>query len=148
MTFHVYSILSLPAERIFPYIQSRFGESATAGDMAHAHLVNDVRPTDGEAVAADLDGRLARLEGLEERVAAVCGAVAGRIAFATSLGLEDQAVLHAIGQIAADAHVKKLVLSHRMLRTLGKESQTQAEIRKRYWGPLEFANVLDCFPVK
>ena len=68
--------------------------------MAHAHPVNDVRPTDGEAVATDLDGRLARLERLEERIAAVCGAVAGRIAFSTSLGLEDQAILHAI---AADA---------------------------------------------
>jgi hypothetical protein len=35
-----------------------------------------------------------------------------------------------------------------MLRTLGKEEQTQAEIRKRYSGPLDFANDLDCFPVK
>jgi ribonuclease BN (tRNA processing enzyme) len=53
-----------------------------------------------------------------------------------------------IGQIAGDAHVKNLVLSHRMLRTLGKEDQTQSEIRKRYAGPLEFANDLDCFLVK
>ena len=53
-----------------------------------------------------------------------------------------------IGQIAGDAHVKHLVLSHRMLRTLGKEDQTQSEIRKRYAGPLEFANDLDCFPVR
>jgi ribonuclease BN (tRNA processing enzyme) len=50
-----------------------------------------------------------------------------------------------IGQIARDAHVKHLALSHRMLRTLGKESQTQAEIRKRFSGPMEFANDLDCF---
>ena len=53
-----------------------------------------------------------------------------------------------IGQIAADANVKSLVLSHRMLRTLGNEDQTQAEIRKRYSGPIAFANDLDCFPVK
>jgi len=53
-----------------------------------------------------------------------------------------------IGQIAAEAHIKKLVLSHRMLRTLGKEDQTLSEIRKRYSGPVEFANDLDCFPVK
>lgn len=53
-----------------------------------------------------------------------------------------------IGQIAADARVKSLVLSHRMLRTLGKEDQTQSEIRKRYSGPVAFANDLDCFPVK
>ena len=53
-----------------------------------------------------------------------------------------------IGQIAGDAHVKHLVLSHRMLRTLGKEDQTQLEISKRYPGPVTFANDLDCFPVK
>lgn len=53
-----------------------------------------------------------------------------------------------IGEIAGDAHVKRLVLSHRMLRTLGKESQTKTEIAKRYAGPVEFANDLDCFPVK
>ena len=53
-----------------------------------------------------------------------------------------------IGQIAADAHVKNLVLSHRMLRTLGKEDQTLAEIRKHYSGLVTFANDLDCFPVK
>jgi len=52
-----------------------------------------------------------------------------------------------IGQIAADAKVKRLVLSHRMLRTLGKEDQTLAEIRKRYSGPVTFADDLDCFPV-
>jgi len=53
-----------------------------------------------------------------------------------------------IGEIAAEAHVKQLVLSHRMLRTLGKEDQTLTEIRKRYQGPVAFANDLDCFPVK
>ena len=52
-----------------------------------------------------------------------------------------------IGRIAAGAHVRHLVLSHRMLRTLGKEDQTRAEIRKHYDGPLEFANDLDCFAV-
>jgi ribonuclease BN (tRNA processing enzyme) len=53
-----------------------------------------------------------------------------------------------IGQIAEQAHVKKLVLSHRMLRTLGKEDQTLAEIRKKYAGPVEFANDLDCYVVR
>jgi ribonuclease BN (tRNA processing enzyme) len=52
-----------------------------------------------------------------------------------------------IGEIAAKAQAKKLVLSHRMLRTLGKEDQTLAEIKKRYSGPVTFANDLDCFPV-
>ena len=53
-----------------------------------------------------------------------------------------------IGQIAGDAHVKNLVLSHHMLRTVGKECETEAQIRKRYSGPITFANDLDCFPVK
>jgi len=53
-----------------------------------------------------------------------------------------------IGQIAAEAHVKSLVLSHRMLRTLGKEEQTLAEIRKHYAGSVTFANDLDCFKLK
>jgi ribonuclease BN (tRNA processing enzyme) len=53
-----------------------------------------------------------------------------------------------IGVIAANAHVKQLVLSHRMLRTLGNEKETQAEIRRRYAGPIHFANDLDCFPVR
>jgi len=52
-----------------------------------------------------------------------------------------------IGTTAANAHVKQLVLSHRMLRTLGKEKDTEAEIRRRYSGPIAFANDLDCFPV-
>lgn len=52
-----------------------------------------------------------------------------------------------IGQVAAAAHVKHLVLSHRMLRTLGKEDETRAEIAKHYAGPLDFANDLDCFPL-
>ncbi|HEX6495701.1 MAG TPA: MBL fold metallo-hydrolase [Acidobacteriaceae bacterium] len=55
-----------------------------------------------------------------------------------------------IGTTAAKAHVKQLVLSHRMLRTLGpeKQQQTQTEIRRHYSGPLQFAADLDCFPVK
>ncbi|MBV9999497.1 MAG: MBL fold metallo-hydrolase [Verrucomicrobia bacterium] len=52
-----------------------------------------------------------------------------------------------IGQIAQAAHVKRLVLSHRMLRTLGKEAQSLEEIRKKFAGPVAFANDLDCFSV-
>jgi ribonuclease BN (tRNA processing enzyme) len=52
-----------------------------------------------------------------------------------------------IGQIAQEAHVKRLVLSHRMLRTLGKEEETQSEISKKFSGPVAFANDLDCFRV-
>lgn len=53
-----------------------------------------------------------------------------------------------IGTIAANARVMQLVLSHRMLRTLGNENKTENEIRQHYSGPVTFANDLDCFPVK
>jgi ribonuclease BN (tRNA processing enzyme) len=53
-----------------------------------------------------------------------------------------------IGEIAANAHVKQLVLSHRMLRTLGKEDETETEITLHYPGPIAFANDLDCFPLQ
>ncbi len=52
-----------------------------------------------------------------------------------------------IGRVAGAAAVKALVLSHRMSRTLGREAETQAEIEKKYTGPLSFADDLDCYAV-
>jgi ribonuclease BN (tRNA processing enzyme) len=48
-----------------------------------------------------------------------------------------------IGLIAKNAAVKKLVISHRMKRTLGSEEQTEQYIRKGYSGDIIFANDLD-----
>ena len=50
-----------------------------------------------------------------------------------------------IGRIARDAKVRSLVLSHRMLRTLGKEDASLGLIRKHYNGPVSFANDLECY---
>ena len=44
-----------------------------------------------------------------------------------------------IGYISKESKVKNLVLSHRMLRTLGKEDITKKEIRKYYEGKINFA---------
>ncbi len=52
-----------------------------------------------------------------------------------------------IGRIARDAGVKRLILSHRMLRTLGREDETTAAVRQSYAGSVTFANDLDCFPI-
>jgi ribonuclease BN (tRNA processing enzyme) len=52
-----------------------------------------------------------------------------------------------IGRIAATASVKRLVLSHRMQRRLGKEPETQKAVSERYAGPVSFADDLDCFTV-
>jgi len=45
---------------------------------------------------AGLDKRLAALATLEDRLREIARTVKGRVAFSTSLGLEDQAILHAI----------------------------------------------------
>ena len=50
-----------------------------------------------------------------------------------------------IGRIAKTAAVGRVVLSHRMLRTLGRESETRAVIARVYSGPVAFADDLDCF---
>jgi len=45
-----------------------------------------------------------------------------------------------IGQIAKQSKTKMLILSHRMLRTLGKEAESKREIKKYYKGNIKFAN--------
>ena len=50
-----------------------------------------------------------------------------------------------IGRIAKAANVKALVLSHRMLRTLGHEAETRRVIASAWSGPMAFADDLDCF---
>ncbi len=50
-----------------------------------------------------------------------------------------------IGRIAKSAGVAQVVLSHRMRRTLGRESETRSLISRVYPGPVAFAEDLDCF---
>ncbi|MBI3900477.1 MAG: MBL fold metallo-hydrolase [Gammaproteobacteria bacterium] len=52
-----------------------------------------------------------------------------------------------IGRIAAQAGVKRLVLSRRTRQTLGSEEATLAAVRTRYVGPVGFAEDLGCFAV-
>jgi ribonuclease BN (tRNA processing enzyme) len=52
-----------------------------------------------------------------------------------------------IGHIASKANVKSIVLSHRMLRTLGRESETMAAIAAVYHGSVTFSDDLGCFPL-
>ncbi|NND65915.1 MAG: MBL fold metallo-hydrolase [Gammaproteobacteria bacterium] len=53
----------------------------------------------------------------------------------------------AIGEIAAEAKVGRVVLSHRMLRALGHEPETLEAIEKNYSGAVNFADDNDCFVV-
>ena len=85
-------------------VQARTGGSAGAPtDLSHVSAGGSAlskggaaTPAGGETVAAALDAALPALKTLEARLVAIADAVPGRIAFSTSLGLEDQAVLHGI----------------------------------------------------
>lgn len=50
-----------------------------------------------------------------------------------------------IGQIAGKAEVGRLVLSHRMRRTLGREAESERLIHEDYAGPMTFADDGECF---
>lgn len=50
-----------------------------------------------------------------------------------------------IGEIAAQAKIKQLVLAHRRPVTLGKEVQLQAVIARSYKGAIAYADDLSCF---
>jgi ribonuclease BN (tRNA processing enzyme) len=50
-----------------------------------------------------------------------------------------------IGQVAAQAGVRMLILGHRTNRTRGVESQSRVAIEKSYGGPVLFANDLECW---
>ena len=52
-----------------------------------------------------------------------------------------------IGEIAEKAKAGSVVISHRMLRTLGKEKETNCEIRRNYEGEIDYANDKDKYKV-
>lgn len=64
--------------------------SASGGPPPDAHSASQ------QAKAAELDQRLASLATLEERLNAIRAAIEGPVALSTSLGIEDQAITHAI----------------------------------------------------
>jgi phosphoadenosine phosphosulfate reductase len=86
--------------------------------MSHPRRIILSRLSNGEATAAGLNGRLMQLDGLEDRIAAISGAVGGPVAFATSLGLEDQAILHAIAQVGGAVDVVTLDTGRHFPETL------------------------------
>ena len=80
---------------------------------------------------------LAALDSLEARVVAIAGAELGPVAFSTSLGLEDQAILHAIARTAADIDVFTLDTGRHFPETLETldRSQQRYGLRVRVIAP-------------
>lgn len=66
----------------------------------------------------DLDAALAGLDSLEARIALIARTVEGRKSFSTSLGLEDQAVLHAIAASESEFDVFMLDTGRHFPETL------------------------------
>lgn len=67
---------------------------------------------------------------------------------ADAIALNLHAKPSAIGKGAADANVRRLVLSHLMARSLNTLDDNLALIRKRYTGPIDIAADLGCYSLK
>ena len=92
-------------------------------------MMAPVSGTKGESdLALLLRARLHAAESLEGRVALIAHAMPGRIAFSTSLGLEDQAVLHAIAQSGAKVDIFTLDTGRHFPETL----ETLGASERRY----------------
>jgi len=82
-------------------------------------------PIDRRAMAEALDRKLSKLNDLEDRLAVLHSMVKGRIAFSTSLGKEDQALLHAIAAARCDADVFTLDTGRLFPETLETLERTE-----------------------
>lgn len=76
------------------------------------------RSENRQDAGAGLSHRLAALDSLEARIGAIAGAGEGPVAFSTSLGLEDQAILHAIAETHAGIDVFTLDTGRHFPETL------------------------------
>jgi phosphoadenosine phosphosulfate reductase len=89
-------------------------------------------PTGAGGVAGDLDTHLRSLDGLEARLAEIRRHAPGPIAFSTSLGIEDQAVLHAIAETASGTGAKVDVFTLDTGRLFPETVETIARSEQRY----------------
>jgi ribonuclease BN (tRNA processing enzyme) len=140
----------------------------TAGGTEASTVVNDERfrltatpvhhgPVPALAWRVDIAGRVVAVSGdmngdnhtLEKLASGADLLIAHNAVLEGAKGVERN--LHmppsVIGEIASIAKVKHLVLSHRMNRTLGRETESASFIRQNYHGPMEFADDGDCFSV-
>jgi len=75
-------------------------------------------PAEAARSVADLNERLAELPSLEDRLLEITRTIPGRVTFSTSLGLEDQAILHAIATSGAAIDVFTLDTGRHFPETL------------------------------
>ena len=75
-------------------------------------------PTQGQALAQALDAALAKETSLEARLTLIAEAIPRRVSFSSSLGIEDQAILHAIAKSGAAIDVFTLDTGRHFYETL------------------------------
>ena len=80
---------------------------------------------DAATTAVALDADLARLNSLEDRIRAITVAIPGRIAFSSSLGIEDQAITHAIAGARAKVDIFTLDTGRHFPETLDTLFETE-----------------------
>ena len=93
--------------------------------LAHPSSPNALRPSEarlGLDVSA-LALRFGETDSLEDRIRLMAHAVPGRIAFSTSLGIEDQAILHASAQSGAGIDVFTLDTGRLFAETIAASEQ-------------------------
>lgn len=87
----------------------------------------DAHSASQQALAAELDRKLTGLSTLEERVEAIRAAIDGPVAFSTSLGIEDQAITHAIATTGAEIDIFTLDTGRHFPETLDTLFDTEGK---------------------
>ncbi len=80
---------------------------------------------DGASIAARVNDALSALRTIEDRITAIAGAFDGRVAFSSSLGIEDQAITHAIATSKAKIDIFTLDTGRHFPETLDTLFETE-----------------------
>lgn len=116
----IFSTLGVSNEGITMPAKSSQGHGAAEAPGAKTSLRNTAVRTAAPAAAdvSALAERLGDMTSLEDRVAEIAAAIHGRVTFSTSLGIEDQAILHAIAATGANIDVFTLDTGRHFPETL------------------------------
>ena len=98
-----------------------------AAAPAASGLATDTHTASQQAKAAELDRALEGLGTLEDRIKAIRAAIDGTVAFSTSLGIEDQAIIHAIATTGTDIHIFTLDTGRHFPETLDTLFETEGK---------------------
>lgn len=99
------------------------GEADAAEDCAH--------PSVKEQLAAQVTAVLFETDEIAERIDLIRQTIGGRIVFSTSLGLEDQVILHAIAKAGADIEAVTLDTGRHFPETYETLARTERTLAKR-----------------